>query len=256
MKKNIQALVLAAGTGSRLKPYTLNIPKCMVPINGTPMIEKTILTLYKAGIMNIGIGLGYKSEVLRNFINEKFIQNSKFKNLKFTFIENHAYDKTNNIYSLYLAKDFFSQADTILLESDLIYNESIIIDLINSEYDNIAVVSQFQSWMDGTVTTLDQQDNVLDFIGKKSQDPIYVDKYFKTVNIYKFSKDFINHYYLPFLRTYMQVFGKNEYYETALKIISIFSPTLLKALKVSPSDWYEIDTPEDLEIASKKFSNL
>lgn len=107
--------------------------------------------------------------------------------------------------------------------------------------------------MDGTVTELDSDSNILDFIGKKNQNPENVEKYYKTVNIYKFSKDFINHYYLPFLETYMDVYGKNEYYETCLKIIALFSPTLLKGFKISPDVWYEVDNPADLKVASERF---
>ncbi len=248
----MQALILAAGTGSRLKPYTLTVPKCMVPVDGVPMIERAIDALVEAGIKRLGIGLGYKSEVLKEFIAKTF--NAKRLNgMKIEFIENPVYDKTNNIYSLYLARKFFSEDDTILLESDLVYDKDMIKNLVNAKDENLAVVSHFQSWMDGTVTLLDEQDNILDFVGKKNQNPNDVDKYYKTVNIYKFSKDFINHYYMPFLETYMNVYGRNEYYETSLKILALFSPTLLKGFKVSPDIWYEIDNPTDLEVASERF---
>lgn len=251
----MQALILAAGTGSRLKPYTLTVPKCMVPVDEVPMIERAIDALVAAGIKKLGIGLGYKSEVLKEFISKTFNEN-RLKGMKIEFIENPVYDKTNNIYSLYLAKTFFEKDDTILLESDLVYNPEIISDLVNSKDENLAVVSHFQNWMDGTVTILDNDNNILDFIGKKNQNPSDVDKYYKTVNIYKFSKDFINHYYMPFLETYMDVYGRNEYYETSLKILALFSPTLLKGFKISPDVWYEVDNPTDLEIASERFKKL
>lgn len=250
----MQALILAAGTGSRLRPYTLTVPKCMVPVNNVPMIERAIDALIEAGIKKLGIGLGYKADVLKDFISKTFDE-KRLDGMKIEYIENPVYDKTNNIYSLYLAKDFFEQDDTILLESDLIYDKKVIKDLVNAKEKNLAVVSHFQNWMDGTVTKLDESDNILDFIGKKNQNPEDVEKYYKTVNIYKFSKDFINHYYFPFLETYMNVYGKNEYYETCLKILALFSPTLLKGFKISPDIWYEIDNSTDLEIASKKFKN-
>lgn len=250
----MQALILAAGTGSRLRPYTLTVPKCMVPVNNVPMIERTVDSLIEAGIKKLGIGLGYKSEILKEFISKTF-DAKRLNGMKIEYIENPVYDKTNNIYSLYLAKDFFEQDDTILLESDLIFNKKVIKDFVNSKEKNLAVVSHFQDWMDGTVTKLDSNNNILDFIGKKNQNPKDAEEYFKTVNIYKFSKDFINHYYFPFLETYMNVYGKNEYYETCLKILTLFSPTLLKGFKISPDDWHEIDNQTDLEIASKKFND-
>ncbi len=251
----MQALILAAGTGSRLKPYTLTVPKCMVPVDGVPMIERAIDALVAAGIKKLGIGLGYKSEVLKEFVASTF-DKKRLNGMTIEFIENPVYDKTNNIYSLYLARDFFAQDDTILLESDLVYDPKVIKDLVASQEENLAVVSPFESWMDGTVTVLDKLDNILDFIGKKNQNPADVDKYFKTVNIYRFSKDFINHYYLPFLKTYMNVYGRNEYYETSLKILALFSPTLLKGFKISPDIWYEVDNPDDLKVASERFKAL
>lgn len=251
----MQALILAAGTGSRLRPYTLTVPKCMVPVDGVPMIERAVDALIEAGIKRLGIGLGYKAEVLKDFIAKTF-DSKRLNGMTIEYIENPVYDKTNNIYSLYLAKDFFSRDDTILLESDLVYDKKIIKDLASAKESNLAVVSHFQSWMDGTVTELDSDNNILDFIGKKNQSPEDVERYYKTVNIYKFSKDFINHYYLPFLETYMNVYGKNEYYETCLKILSLFSPTLLKGFKISPDVWYEVDNPEDLKVATEKFKNL
>lgn len=248
----MQALILAAGTGSRLRPYTLTVPKCMVPVDGVPMIERAVDALIEAGIKRLGIGLGYKAQVLKDFISKTF-DAKRLNGMTIEYIENPVYDKTNNIYSLYLAKDFFSRDDTLLLESDLVYDKKVIMDLVNSKEKNLAVVSQFQSWMDGTVTELDSDNNILDFIGKKNQNPEDVEKYYKTVNIYKFSKDFINHYYLPFLETYMNVYGRNEYYETCLKILALFSPTLLKGFKISPDAWYEVDNPTDLQVASERF---
>ena len=82
---------------------------------------------------------------------------------------------------------------------------------------------------------------------------LYTYKYYKTVNIYKFSRDFIESYYLPFLQTFMDVFGKNNYYETCLKFLAQTDPTLLKAFQVPGDIWYEIDNPDDLKAAEKRF---
>ena len=114
----MQALILAAGTGSRLKQYTEKVPKCMVPVNGIPMIERAIDAIISAGIKQLYIGLGYKAEVLKEFLAKTFDQ-KRLDGMKIDFIENPVYDKTNNIYSLWLARQAFSDDDTILLESDL-----------------------------------------------------------------------------------------------------------------------------------------
>ena len=248
----MQAIILAAGTGSRLKEYTEKVPKCMVPVNGTPMIERAIDSLVDAGIKTLYIGLGYKSDVLKDFIHDNF-DNARLKGMKIGFIENPVYDRTNNIYSLYLAKDVFEQDDTILLESDLVFDRKLISDLVASKEPNLAVVSKYEDWMDGTCTILDKSSNILDFISKNAQNPNDTDKYYKTVNIYKFSKYFTNSYYLPFLKTYMDAFGKNNYYETCLKFLALTDPTLLKGYKVDADTWYEIDNPDDLKAAEERF---
>ena len=248
----MQALILAAGTGSRLKQYTEKVPKCMVPVNGIPMIERAIDAIISAGIKQLYIGLGYKAEVLKDFLAKTFDQ-KRLDGMKIDFIENPVYDKTNNIYSLWLARQAFSDDDTILLESDLVFDKGLIKKLVQAKERNLAVVSRYEDWMDGTCTILDRDNNIVDFIGKNSQNPAEMDRYYKTVNIYKFSRDFTESYYLPFLQTFMDVFGKNNYYETCLKFLAQTDPTLLKAFKISGDSWYEIDNPDDLKNAEKRF---
>ena len=249
----MQALILAAGTGSRLKQYTEKVPKCMVPVNGVPMIERAIDSLVEAGINKLYIGLGYKAEVLKKFIADTFTT-ERLNGMQIDFVENPVYDKTNNIYSLWLACSVFSQDDTLLLESDLVFSKELIKNLVQAKDKNLAVVSHYEDWMDGTCTILDKENNILDFIGKNAQNPADVEKYYKTVNIYKFSRDFTESYYLPFLQTFMDVFGKNNYYETCLKFLAQTDPTLLKAFKVSGDIWYEIDNPDDLKAAENRFN--
>ena len=248
----MQALILAAGTGSRLKQYTEKVPKCMVPVNGIPMIERAIDAIISAGIKQLYIGLGYKAEVLKEFLAKTFDQ-KRLDGMKIDFIENPVYDKTNNIYSLWLARQAFSDDDTILLESDLVFDKGLIKNLVQAKERNLAVVSHYEDWMDGTCTILDRDNNIVDFIGKNAQNPAEMDRYYKTVNIYKFSRDFTESYYLPFLQTFMDVFGKNNYYETCLKFLAQTDPTLLKAFKISGDSWYEIDNPDDLKNAEKRF---
>lgn len=249
----MQALILAAGTGSRLKQYTEKVPKCMVPVNGVPMIERAIDSLVEAGIKKLYIGLGYKAEVLKKYIADTFTS-ERLNGMQIDFVENPVYDKTNNIYSLWLARSVFSQDDTLLLESDLVFSKELIKNLVQAKDKNLAVVSHYEDWMDGTCTILDKENNILDFIGKNAQNPADVEKYYKTVNIYKFSRDFTESYYLPFLQTFMDVFGKNNYYETCLKFLAQTDPTLLKAFKVPGDIWYEIDNPDDLKAAEKRFN--
>lgn len=247
----MQAIMLAAGKGSRLGKYTKNNTKCMLEVNGVTLLERTINSLLKANIHKLILVLGYQKENVKKFIKDKELD----KKIDIYYIENDDYDITNNIYSLYMAKEEFSKDDTILLESDLIYEESIIKDLVKSEYENAAVIAKYEKWMDGTVTTIDDNNNILEFIEKQNFNYDNIDHYYKTVNIYKFSRDYITNFYVPFLESYVKAYGKNSYYELVLKVISSINNSLLKGFVLKNEKWYEIDDCQDLDIAELLFSD-
>ena len=249
----MQALILAAGMGKRLGRYTKDATKCMVQVNGKTLIEYTIESLIQNNIKKLIIVVGYKSQVLIDFIASKFNEKN-LNGMEIVFIENKVYDKTNNIYSLYLACNELIKDDTILLESDLIYKPEIISKLISNNEKNLAVVSKFEPWMDGTCTLLDDKNNITGILDKDHFNWNNTETYYKTVNIYKFSSEFSKQYYVPFLEAYQKAFGKNEYYEQVLKVLSFLSSTTLKGLPVSGDDWYEIDDPADLQIAENRFA--
>ncbi len=249
----MQAIMLAAGMGRRLGRYTQNGTKCMVLVNGKSLIEYAIEALVKAKIEKLTLVIGYKGDVLKNYISSKFNEKN-LGGMKIEYIENSVYDKTNNIYSLYLAKDLLVKEDTILLESDVIFDYKILQDLVNSPEKNLAVVSKFEPWMDGTCTLIDEDKNILAVLDKAHFNWNETESYYKTVNIYKFSKEFSARFYVPFLEAYQKAFGKNEYYETVLKVLTILGSSNLKAFDVSGDKWYEIDDPSDLSIAENRFA--
>ena len=200
----MQALMLAAGLGKRLAKYTKNNTKCMVEVAGKKLIDRAIEAVKKAGINRFVFVVGYKGENLKQYI----LDNHEGE-MEFVFINNDVYDKTNNIYSFYLAKDELEKEDTILLESDLIYDEDLIADIVKAEDKNVVAVAKYESWMDGTCVTLDTKDMVHKFVEKEFMKPDRLDQYYKTVNVYKFSKEFLKDIYLPFLEAYMKIRGLN-----------------------------------------------
>ena len=244
----MQAIILAAGMGKRLGEVTKNNTKCMVEVNGVKLIDRVLTFLSHLDLTRIVIVVGYQASHLVHYVE------NQYKNLNVEFIENPIYDKTNNIYSLALAIEKFKEDDTLLLESDLIFEESMLKKLVDNHQPNIALVAKYEQWMDGTMVTIDEDCNILNFIPKKLFRQEDIDKYYKTVNIYKFSKDFIDHQYLPLLEAYCQMKGNNEYYEEVLRVLAMIDKSSLKALPIGDEKWYEIDDIQDLDIAETIFS--
>ena len=245
----MQAIILAAGMGRRLGDLTNSDTKCMLEVNGVKLIDRAldILTTFD-NIDKIVIVVGYEADNVIKHVN------SKNYNVEILYVENVDYSTTNNIYSLHLAAQYLAEDDTLLLESDLIFEHSIIEKLINEPYPNLALVDKYESWMDGTVVKIDDENNIKSFISKKYFDYKETAEYYKTVNIYKFSKDFSNKLYIPFLNAYIKAFGDNEYYEQVLRVLTILDNMELKALPLSGEKWYEIDDIQDYDIASSMFA--
>lgn len=239
----MQAIILAAGMGRRLQQLTANNTKCMVDINDKKLIDRTLDALEGLNLRRIIIVVGYKSENLIKHIE------SRHEGTPIEFIQNSIYDKTNNIYSLALAKDKMEEDDTILLESDIIFNPQMLKLLADNPYPNIALVDKWASWMDGTVVKIDDKYNIVSMVPKEAFDFNDTADYYKTVNIYKFSKEFAKYKYNPFLEAYCKGMGYNAYYEQVLNIITYISANEMKALPVRNLKWFEIDDIQDKEIA-------
>lgn len=243
----MQAIILAAGMGKRLGELTKNNTKCMVEVDGVRLIERALRILDRKNLNRIILVVGYQHENLMAFVNSLGIQT------QIGFIINEVYDKSNNIFSLSLAKEQMIEDDTLLLESDLIFEERLIDMLLEDKRDSLALVDKFESWMDGTCIVVDQDDNITDFIPGKLLQYREKEQYYKTVNIYKFGADFSKNVYVPFLETYAKVMGNNEYYEAVIKLILLLDKNTMKAKRLQGELWYEIDDIQDLDIAQTLF---
>ncbi|MCL1996112.1 MAG: aminotransferase class I/II-fold pyridoxal phosphate-dependent enzyme [Defluviitaleaceae bacterium] len=245
----MQAIILAAGMGKRLKDLTENHTKCMVKINGVTLIERMLCQLDKLGLSKIIIVIGYKGYELKSFISTLDITTP------IIYVNNSNYEKTNNIYSLYLTKEYLAAEDTLLLESDLIFESKLLDVLLNDPSANVAVVSKFESWMDGSVVVLNKDNSIQNFLTKNDFDFVNTKQYYKTVNVYKFSKAFLEKTYIPFLVAYSTSKGNNSYYEQVLKIVLMLDKYDLSVKIIEDISWYEIDDVQDLDIAQSLFAN-
>lgn len=244
----MRAIILAAGMGKRLGKLTKDGTKCMVQVNGKALVDYALEAIEEAGVKDVTIVVGYRKQKLMDHIGDRY------PGLSIEYIANDIYDKTNNIYSLWLARERMAEDDILLLESDLIFKPGLLRKLLASPDPNLAVVSKFESWMDGTVTLLDDEGRIVSVIDKDHFRWKDIETYYKTVNIYKFSKEFSRRYYLPFLDAYLKSFGDNIYYEQVLKVLAFLEGSDLKALPVKGRRWYEIDDPHDLSVAETIFS--
>ena len=145
--------------------------------------------------------------------------------------------------------------DTLLLESDLIVDDRMFDLLIDDEYPNLALVAKYEAWMDGTMVCLDQDNNIVNFVPKSAFRYEDIGSYYKTVNIYKFSKEFCKKRYIPFLEAYVKALGDNEYYEQVLRVITLINIEELKAKPIGDLPWYEIDDVQDKDIAETIFAD-
>ena len=244
----MQALILAAGMGKRLKELTQDNTKCMVKVNGISLIQRMLGQLDKRNLSRIVIVVGYKGKKLQDYIGTLGVKT------KIEYVDNPIYDKTNNIYSLALAKEYLAEEDTLLFESDLIFEDSVIDELLNDPRETLALVDKYESWMDGTCVKISENDDIEAFVPGKKFKFDEIKDYYKTVNIYKFSKHFSETHYVPFLDAYQKALGQNEYYEQVLRVITMLDDPEIKAKRLSGQKWYEIDDIQDLDIAESIFS--
>ncbi len=244
----MQAIILAAGMGRRLGELTANNTKCMLEVNGVRLIDRMLKQLSRLDISRIVIVIGYEGDKLKKYLNQTHPA------LPIVYVENKIYDKTNNIYSLWLARALMAEDNTLLLESDLIYEDAILDAAIGTPMRDVALVSKYETWMDGTMVRIDDENNIINFIPQKAFKYSDTDHYYKTVNIYKFSREFIVNCYIPFLEAYIKVLGENEYYEQVLRVLTLIDSAGIKALPVTGMHWYEIDDIQDLKIAEVIFA--
>ena len=220
----------------------------MVKVNGVTLIDRMLHQIEKHHLSRIVIVVGYEGRKLIDYIGTLDIKTP------IVYVENPIYDKTNNIYSLALAKDWLIKEDTLLFESDLIFEDAVLDALVSDPRDTLALVDKYESWMDGTCVKIAPDDSIEAFVPGKKFKFDEIKEYYKTVNLYKFSKHFSVTHYVPFLDAYQSALGQNEYYEQVLRVITMLDDPEIKAKRLEGQRWYEIDDIQDLDIAESIFS--
>ena len=245
----MKAIILAAGYGNRMRPLTDTCHKTMLTVAGKTIIGRIIDGLIENGISDIVVVTGYRAEELTSYLKVTY------PGIVFSFVHNEKYKETNNIYSMALAFEHITiDCDIILIESDLLYRSEVITRLLKSEFSNVALVDKYRAGMDGTVVTVENKviTNVIP-PHLQSETFDFSDKY-KTLNIYKFSRNFCETSFKKLLIYYANVIDNNCYYELILGILIYMQKETIHAEIVHGESWSEVDDPNDLQVAEFAFN--
>jgi choline kinase len=232
------ALLLAAGTGSRLAPLTDKTPKCLVSVNEIAILERLVFALRSHNFKRLVIVVGHQADCIRNFLG------TRAGGMEITYITSPLYKTTNNIYSLWLARKAIDEP-FLLIESDLVFDPEMLKDMLHP--DRIAI-SRLQPWMNGTTVTINNRQKIEAFYGGVHK---HDDNHYKTVNIYSLSsitwqlvRERLDHYISNNM--------VNGYYETVFADMVTEGCLSFTPVFFDSKRWYEIDTIADLRAAAQE----
>lgn len=245
----MQSIILAAGLGSRLGELTKECTKCMVKINGITLIERMLRQLDRYGMDRIIIVTGYKGDILK-----EYVQNLRI-NTPVVFVDNSDYRHTNNIYSLWLTREFLEEMDSLVLESDMIFEDRVIEKMLAVDNGCGTFVARPRPWMDGSIVKLDKDNNIVYFVDDEEVKRIDPSYYHKIVSIYKFKKRYVSEKYMTYLNEYVKKNKDNNLYESLLKVIDLDVEKKIPAEILDEEQWYEINDIQDMDIAESMFAD-
>ncbi len=245
----MQSIILAAGLGSRLGELTKECTKCMVKINGITLIERMLRQLDRYGMDRIIIVTGYKGDILKDYV-----QNLRI-NTPVVFVDNSDYRHTNNIYSLWLTREFLEEMDSLVLESDMIFEDRVIEKMLAIDNGCGTFVARPRPWMDGSIVKLDKDNNIVYFVDDEEVKRIDPSYYHKIVSIYKFKKRYVSEKYMTYLNEYVKKNKDNNLYESLLKVIDLDVEKKIPAEILDEEQWYEINDIQDMDIAESMFAD-
>ncbi len=237
----MKALILNSGLGHRMGVLTSEHPKCMTEIAGKETIlSRQLKLLERAGIREVVMTTGYFDKVLMDYCDSLGLS------LHIEFVNNPVYDKTNYIYSIYCARDYLRDEDIVLMHGDLVFEESVLKDLIACDKSCMKVSST------APIPEKDFKAVIKDG---------YVQKvgieFFDDVNecqaLYKLNKEDWN-VWLDSIEKFCDEKNTNVYAENALNVVT--DKCHIFAYDVKDRLCAEIDTPEDLEMIKERLNEV
>lgn len=238
----MKAVILAAGTASRLRPLTEHTPKCLLKIGERSLLQRSIDALMKAGVRNFVIVTGYLHEQIEQFVSEHYTDK-----INVEFIHNDVYDSTNNIYSLWLARPAVDGQQFLLLDSDLVYDPEIVQRVVAESSDNVLTLIRHElgeeemkvvTTADGSITEISKTCDPAAAVGE-------------SLGIEKIGADYSTALYKELGVMMNEEHLENKFYELAFERL-ISQGHTYKVIDVSECFSCELDTVEDFENARDK----
>jgi choline kinase len=237
----MKTIILAAGKSERLRPLTNKIPKCLVKIGNTTILEKTIINCLASNLNDLIIISGHGHDYVK-----KEVENLRKKyNLKVDVIFNEHFHDMNNCYSLYVGIKELLNDDIVVINSDDVFDR----DILNGIYQNkntSLVIDNVKKLTEESMKVY-YQDRITD-INKKLE---IKKSYGEYIGIAKIQKEHLN-----LLKNSLKKIvdnNSNLYYEDAFQLM--FNQVRFKSHDTNGYKWTEIDTVEDLETAKKLIKN-
>lgn len=238
------AIILAAGYGRRMRPLTDHAHKTLLKVGDKTILGRIIDSLLANDVHDIVIVTGYRSRDIERFLR------ATYPGKTFQLVENTRYRETNNIYSMALALEHVPiDRDVLLVESDLVVAPEVIARVLDSPHPNVALVDRYRSGMDGTVVVL--HDGLITDVVPPHRQHVgfsFDDKY-KTLNIYKFSREFCASSFRRLLTYYARTIDGDCYYELILGVLIYMRQVSIAAEILDGEPWAEADDPNDLAVA-------
>jgi histidinol-phosphate/aromatic aminotransferase/cobyric acid decarboxylase-like protein/CTP:molybdopterin cytidylyltransferase MocA len=242
-----RAVILAAGLGSRLLPLTTETPKCLTEVNGEPILLRALKALANQGLSEAVIVVGHHADKVRERVG------SNCCGLHISYVDAPLYATTNNLQSLWDARDFCDE-DILLLEGDVVFDADVLTQVL-AQPRSAAAVAPYQRELAGTVVRCDRGGSVTEFVLARDQGVDFVTEgTFKTVNIYLLRGEMMRTHFLPQMRVAIERGQMGDYYETVLRdLVADESLADLTAVDVSAHRWAEVDDHRDLATTEFQF---
>jgi len=245
------AVILAAGFGSRLRPLTELRPKPLVEVNGTPILYNALHNLEAVGVQQVPIVVGYRKDAIQNACG------SRFGDLEINYVESSVFDRTGSAHSLWLAREALLSGDCFLLEGDVFFEEKVLHYLMMDQATDVAAVAPFEEYMEGSAVLLSDSGLITAFRMKQTAENLAPDgpRLFKTMNMLRFSTTTLRATLVPALNEIVGSGVTQAYTEELLAHLVERRGLQLAAARCDRLRWYEIDSTEDLLIAERIFTS-